>query len=184
MGSTVLKLIAGELQPTSGEIRRHQHLRVAFFGQHQTEMLQHYKETPLEYIQKLFPKMKEQDCCKMLNEFKLDKGLGLQPIETLSGGQRTRLTLARMCAEEPHLLVLDEPTNNLDIYSIEALIDALKKFEGGIVFVTHNRSMLLELASEIIIIDGGKTAVREVIPQGACRPELLPHGPLRDLLLG
>lgn len=181
--STVLKLIAGELKPTLGEVRRHQHLRVAFFGQHQNQLLQHSRETSLVHMQKLFPKMKEQDVCAILNEFKLDNGLALQPIETLSGGQRTRLTLARMCAEEPHLLVLDEPTNNLDIYSIEALIDALKKFQGGVIFVTHNRSVLLELASEIIIIDSGRTLMTEV-HQGACRPELLPHGPLRDLLLG
>jgi len=95
-----------------------------------------------------------------------------------------RLILAQMCAAEPHLLVLDEPTNNLDIYSIEALITALKKFQGGVIFVTHNRSMLLELASEIVIVGGGNISCREVVPQGACRPELLPHGSLRDLLLG
>jgi len=183
--STILKLIAGDLRPTAGEVRTHPHLRVAFFGQHQTEILQHCEETPFEYMQKGFPKMKEQDLCALLNEFKLDGGLALQHISTLSGGQRTRLTLARMCAEEPHLLVLDEPTNNLDIYTIEALIDALNKFEGGVIFVTHNRSMLLELASEIVMVGSGdQTLSREVIPQGACRPELLPHGPLRDLLLG
>merc|ERR1719473_52875 len=107
----------------------------------------------------------------MLNEFKLDNTLASQPISSLSGGQRTRLILAKVCAEEPHLLVMDEPTNNLDIYSIEALIDALKEFQGGIVFVTHNRTMLLELASEIIILNG-QALTREVVPQGACRPEL------------
>merc|ERR1712224_258132 len=142
------------------------------------------KETPVEYMQKSFPKMKEQTCCEILNEFHLNNGLALQPIETLSGGQCTRLTLARMCAEEPHLLVFDEPTNNLDIYSIEALIDALKGFQGGVIFATHNRSMLLELASEILIVGDGQSLCREVVPQGACRPELLPQGPLRDLLLG
>lgn len=182
--STILKLITGDIQPTSGEVRRHHHLRIAFFGQHQAELLQFCSETPLEYMQKLVPKMKEQDCCSLLNEFKFDNGLALQPIDTLSGGQRMRLTLARMCAEEQHLLILDEPTNNLDIYSIEALIDALKRFQGGVIFVTHNRSMLLELASEIVVIRDSRILLREVVPQGACRPELLPQSPLRDLLLG
>lgn len=127
--------------------------------------------------------MKEQEVCATLNQFSLNNGLALQPIETLSGGQRARLALARMCAEESHLLVLDEPTNHLDIYSIEALIDGLKEFKGGVIFVTHNRTMLLELATEIVIISRGQ-ATKEVVPQGHCRPELLPHGALRDLLSG
>merc|ERR1711904_148942 len=182
--STFLKLISGELQPSSGEVRRHQHAHVAFFEQHQAELLQHCKQTPLEFMEKLFPKMTAQECCAILNMFKLDESLSTQQIGSLSGGQRTRLALARMCAEEPHLLVLDEPTNNLDIYTIEAMIDALKNFEGGVIFVTHNRSMLLELASEIIILDRGKMLLREVVPEGSCRPELMSAGPLRDLLLG
>jgi ATPase subunit of ABC transporter with duplicated ATPase domains len=182
--STFLKLISGDLQPSSGEVRRHQHAHVAFFGQHQAELLQQCTQTPFEFMEKRFPKMKAQDRDAILNMFKLDESLATQQIGFLSGGQRTRLALACMCAEEPHLLVLDEPTNNLDIYTIEAMIDALKNFEGGVIFVTHNRSMLLELASEIIILDRGKMLLREVVPEGSCRPELLSAGPLRDLLLG
>jgi len=72
----------------------------------------------------------------------------------LSGGQRMRVAFARMCAEEPHLLVLDEPTNHLDIYAIEALSDALKDFQGGVLFVTHNAYLIEEVADDMVVVDG------------------------------
>lgn len=62
------------------------------------------------------------------------------------------MAFAQISVERPHLLVLDEPTNHLDIYAIEALIDALKAFQGGVVFVTHNQSLLQEVAQQVITI--------------------------------
>jgi energy-coupling factor transporter ATP-binding protein EcfA2 len=77
-----------------------------------------------------------------------------QPMSELSGGQRMRVAFARMCAEEPHLLVLDEPTNHLDIYAIEALSDALKDFQGGIIFVKHKvfEAQPGEVAAALVLV--------------------------------
>merc|ERR1712080_155017 len=79
------------------------------------------------------------------------------PMAELSGGQRMRVAFARMCAEEPHLLVLDEPTNHLDIYAIEALSDALKEFQGGVIFVTHDRCLIEEVADSVVVVGGRGT---------------------------
>merc|ERR1712118_37960 len=75
--------------------------------------------------------------------------LALQSIDTLSGGQRVRVAFSRVAHMQPHLLVLDEPNNHLDITSIEALTEALNEFGGGVVIVSHNRSLLTAVADEV-----------------------------------
>jgi len=152
--STFVKLVTGDLAPTSGEVTRNQNLRIAYFGQHDAEMLQQRSITPLQYLEECFPKMREHELCAQLVAFGVAHDMMQQPMAELSGGQRMRVAFARMCAEEPHLLVLDEPTNHLDIYAIEALSDALKDFQGGVIFVTHNRYLIEEVADSMIVVDG------------------------------
>merc|ERR1712093_758692 len=107
-------------------------------------MLQQRDVTPLQYLGECFPRMHPTVLCAQLDAFGVTQEIVQQPMAELSGGQRMRVAFARMCAEEPHLLVLDEPTNHLDIYAIEALSDALQDFQGGVIFVTHNRYLIEE----------------------------------------
>merc|ERR1711970_1239503 len=100
----------------------------------------------------MFPLVGVDELQAALGEFGISRSASLQEMESLSGGQRVRVAFAQMSVEKPHLLVLDEPTNHLDIYAIEALIDALKNFNGGVIFVTHNLSLLKEVAQQVIVV--------------------------------
>jgi ATPase subunit of ABC transporter with duplicated ATPase domains len=151
--STLLKLLTGSLAPTSGEITRNHNLRISYFGQHDAEQLQQRGLTPAGYLEECFPKMREHDLSEQLLAFGITRDMMRRPMLELSGGQRMRVAFSRMCAEEPHLLILDEPTNHLDIYAIEALSDALRDFQGAIVFVTHNRHLIEQVAHKTISVN-------------------------------
>jgi ATPase subunit of ABC transporter with duplicated ATPase domains len=155
--STLVKLLTGELMPTSGEVARNQNLRIAQFGQHDAEVLQQRNVTPFQYLEETFPKMRQHELCTQLATFGIVHDVMGKPMSKLSGGQRMRVAFARMCAEEPHLLILDEPTNHLDIYAIEALSDALKEFKGGVIFVTHDKCLIEEVADSVVVVGGRGT---------------------------
>lgn len=164
--STLVALITGEANPTWGEVHRHGNLRVAHFSQHHAELLPSLAATPLAYMQKCLPKAKEHELLDQLDAVGVDATLASLPLDALSGGQRVRVSLARLCAEDPHLLVLDEPTNHLDIYSIDALAAALRDFAGAVVLVTHDRGLLEDVAEEVLIVtDRGVTRDTNYLPR-------------------
>merc|ERR1712070_199183 len=93
----------------------------------------------------------------MGGRFGLQGELALQPVKTLSGGQKSRLAFAALAWSTPHLLLLDEPTNHLDLETIEGLAMALNKFEGGIVLVSHDDRLVSMIADELWVVMPGKT---------------------------
>jgi ATPase subunit of ABC transporter with duplicated ATPase domains len=162
--STLLKLLAHGLNPLGGEIVRQAGLQLAYMGQHDAEQLL-LPETPLCHLQKAFPQVKEDELQATLEEFGMCGSVAHQSMDTLSGGQRIRVALASLSVERPHLLILDEPTNHLDIYAIEALIDALKAFKGGVIFVTHNQSLLQEVAQQVVTVRDGIVSMEHLSNQ-------------------
>jgi ATP-binding cassette subfamily F protein 3 len=144
--STFAKLVAGALPLASGELHRSSRLRVAWFHQHQIEALDP-KDTPLAIIRRALPEATEPQRRSRLAQF----GLGFEKQETtvanLSGGERARLLLNLVAMDRPHLIILDEPTNHLDIDSRRALLEALNDFEGAVILITHDRS-LMELVAD------------------------------------
>lgn len=147
--STFLQLIAGKLKPTSGELKHQRGLNIAYVGQHDVDIMRGMGDTPLEYFKRIFPVLKDHEIVEKLAEFGIADE-STQSISSLSGGQRMRVLLAQIAAEQPHFMILDEPTNHLDIYTIDSLISALSAFAGGIIFATHNRHFLDEVADEIL----------------------------------
>jgi len=111
--------------------------------------------TPLAYMQECFPDQLEQELRNLLGSFGVKGSMAVQPLPSLSGGQRMRVAFAKVCALKPQMLVLDEPTNHLDIYSIDALTDAMLDFQGAMVVVTHNRSVLSAICDEVLVLQGG-----------------------------
>ena len=155
--STFAKLIAGALDAQSGEMRKDRRLKVGWFHQHQIEAMDP-DDTPLEIIRRALPESTESARRARLAQW----GLTYQKVDTtvanLSGGERARLLLNLVAMEAPHLLILDEPTNHLDIDSRRALLDALNRYHGAVILITHDRS-LMELVADRLWFAGDGTIV-------------------------
>jgi len=151
--STLLNLLTGDLEPTTGQIIRSRKLRIARFTQHFVDQLP-TDVTPVEYLVSKFPDMTPQDARNHLGKFGLLGKVHLHKLETLSGGQKSRVVLATLSMSKPHILFLDEPTNHLDITSIQALAEGLANFNGGVVMVTHDQYLISAACNRIWCVEG------------------------------
>ncbi len=155
--STFAKLLAEALTPMAGELARQPRMRVGWFNQHQIEAMDP-EETPLDMIRRALPEETEPRRRSRLAQF----GLSSDKMETtafdLSGGERARLLLHLVAMEAPHLLILDEPTNHLDIDSRRALMEALNDYEGAVLLITHDRSLMELVADRLWLAADGTIA--------------------------
>ena len=149
--TTLAKLIAGELQPKAGGITRAKNLNIAYFSQQQADQL-NYKLTPLEIMHEAKNSLTESEYRAFLARFGLTKDRSKTLIQNLSGGEKTRLLFALNALSSPHLMLLDEPTNHLDIEAREALSDALSKYTGAIVVVSHDFNFLKNVGDIFYIV--------------------------------
>ncbi|MEK0447448.1 MAG: hypothetical protein RLZZ399_2769 [Verrucomicrobiota bacterium] len=154
--STLLKLLAGVLEPQRGErILGHQ-VRVGYFSQHRTEMLK-MTGTVLEAAMEDAPTgVSEQMVRGLLGAFLFRGDDAFKPVAVLSGGEKTRLALIKILLNPPNLLLMDEPTTHLDIGSIDALIGALKQYEGTLIFISHDVHFIRALAGTVLHISAGQ----------------------------
>ncbi|KAG0591226.1 hypothetical protein M758_1G156000 [Ceratodon purpureus] len=153
--STLLKLISGELEPISGTVFRSAKVRMAVFSQHHVDGLD-LSSTPLLYMAHCFPGVLEQRLRAHLGSFGITGNLALQSMYTLSGGQKSRVAFAKITFNKPHILLLDEPSNHLDLDAVEALIQGLALFQGGVLMVSHDEHLISGSVDELWCVSEGK----------------------------
>jgi ATPase subunit of ABC transporter with duplicated ATPase domains len=153
--STLLKMIAGAVAPDAGEVKLGASLTMGYFAQQALQLLD-ADLTVWEQMEKDFPHDSIGVLRNLLGAFQFSGDEIDKRIRSLSGGERTRLVLARMLLYPPNFLVLDEPTNHLDLATKDMLIDALRDFPGTMIFVSHDRSFLRGLSNRVLEL-GGET---------------------------
>jgi ATPase subunit of ABC transporter with duplicated ATPase domains len=153
--TTLLKIIAGALTPDAGDVRLGASLKLGYFAQQSPDLLDP-DLTIIDQLQKDFPHEGIGVLRTLAGAFQFSGDDIDKKIRALSGGERTRLVLARMLFDPPNFLVLDEPTNHLDLATKETLIAALTGFEGTMIFVSHDRNFLRGLANRVLEL-GGET---------------------------
>lgn len=159
--TTLIKILLGELEPQQGEIRLGTNLEIAYFDQLRSQLNE--DQSILDNVGQgrdvVTINGKNRNIYGYLEDFLFSKDRVNAPISALSGGERNRLLLARLFTQSTNLLVMDEPTNDLDIDTLEILEDLLLDFEGTLILVSHDRAFLNNLVTSIIVMEGnGKVA--------------------------
>jgi len=152
--TTVLKLLIGKLTPTKGLISQNPRLRIGFFAQHHVDALD-LNTSAVSFMAKNYPGKADEEYRRHLGAFGITGMTGLQKMELLSGGQKSRVAFACLSLQNPHILVLDEPSNHLDIEAMDALSQALQQFQGGVLMVSHDVTMLQTVCTSLWVCDNG-----------------------------
>jgi len=153
--STLLRIIAGADHDFKGKAETGHNVSQTFFAQHQLEAL-HLENTALQELQSFAPKHTETELRSILGSFLFTGDDVFKKIKVLSGGEKSRVALAKALTADANFLVLDEPTNHLDIASVNILIQALQQFEGTFIVVSHDRFFLDNVANKIWFIEDQK----------------------------
>ncbi|HEY6880811.1 MAG TPA: ABC-F family ATP-binding cassette domain-containing protein, partial [Polyangiales bacterium] len=156
--TTLLKILASELEANSGTVTLGHHVKVGYFAQHHADKL-HPDSTPYQEVAEVDPSSGMTRVRTVLGAF-LFRGDDVdKKIRVLSGGERARVALARLLLKPGNFLLMDEPTNHLDLGSSESLAESLASYDGTLLFVSHNRSFVKHLATEIWNLENGKVEV-------------------------
>lgn len=149
--STLVKALVGDLAVSGGERQASRNLVVGYFAQHQVDDLPADMQ-PITLMLKRYPELSESQARNYLGGYGFNGDAVFQKIDTLSGGERARLALALIIRQRPNLLLLDEPTNHLDIDMRHALTDALQGFNGALVVISHDRSLLRASVDSLMLV--------------------------------
>jgi ATP-binding cassette subfamily F protein 3 len=153
--STLLKIMAGVVPFQKGERRLGTNAKLGYFSQHRADTLDPDK-TILDEVLAVAPLLREDDVRAILGSFLFKREDVFKKTKVLSGGEKSRVNLVKFLVDPPNILLMDEPTTHLDIWSIEGLILALQRFEGTLVFISHDVHFIKLLATKVLHINAGK----------------------------
>jgi ATP-binding cassette, subfamily F, member 3 len=153
--STLLKILAGVVDFQQGEREIGHNAKIGYFSQHRSTTLDP-ERTVLEEVSASAPLMREEEARAVLGSFMFRKDDIHKPTKVLSGGEKTRLNLIRFLVDPPNLLLMDEPTTHLDINTVESLTLALERYEGTLVFISHDVHFIRKLATKVLHVNAGQ----------------------------
>ena len=151
--TTLLRMMAGALKPDAGDVTIGASVKLGYFAQQALDLL-NPDITVFEQLQQDFPHESVGMIRSLLGAFQFSGDEIDKRIRSLSGGEKSRLVMARMLFDPPNFLVLDEPTNHLDLATKDMLVSALKNFEGTMIFVSHDRTFLRGLSNRVLELGG------------------------------
>ncbi len=155
--STLLKILAGVVEFQQGERDLGHNAKIGYFSQHRAATL-NPDRTVLDEVIACAPLMREDEIRGVLGSFMFRKDDILKKTEVLSGGEKTRLNLIKFLVDPPNLLLMDEPTTHLDILTVESLTLALERYEGTLVFISHDVHFIRQLAKKVLHINAGQVS--------------------------
>ncbi|HEY3856344.1 MAG TPA: ABC-F family ATP-binding cassette domain-containing protein [Verrucomicrobiae bacterium] len=153
--STLLKILAGVVQFQQGECDLGHNAKIGYFSQHRAATLDPNK-TVLDEVLVSAPSLREEEARAILGSFLFRKDDIFKKTEILSGGEKTRLNLVKFLVDPPNLLLMDEPTTHLDLQTVESLTLALERYEGTLVFISHDVHFIRHLATKVLHVNAGK----------------------------
>ena len=153
--STLIKIMAGELEFQAGERKLGHNAKIGYFSQHRAATLKP-ENTVLEEVTDSAVGMREDEARGILGSFMFRKEEIYKKTKVLSGGEKSRLNLVKFLVDPPNLLLMDEPTTHLDILTVESLIIALERYEGTLVFISHDVHFIRKLATKVLHVNNGK----------------------------
>jgi len=156
--STLMNLLSGGLNPIDGRVLRNGKLKFAQFTQHFVDTLD-LEISPLEHFMQTFPGVSIQSSRAHLGSFGLSGDIVLRTINTLSGGQKSRLVFSVLAYRNPHVLLMDEPTNHLDVETIDSLCQALLAFKGGVLIVSHDERLISVVCETIWYLNDQRVTI-------------------------
>lgn len=169
--TTLLNLLAGEMAPSSGTVSLNPKSRLACFGQTNVERL-HPGKTVVEEIMEAGADIGQKAARNIAGAMMFEGDAALKKTRVLSGGEKSRVLLGRILASRANLLLLDEPSNHLDVESVDSLLAAIDNFQGAVIIVTHSEMILEAIAERLVVFDEGRAWVFE----GTYRDFLKKHG--------
>jgi ATP-binding cassette subfamily F protein 3 len=149
--STFIRFLAGQIKATQGEVSKSKDLAIGYFEQNSLDQLRE-DESPLQHMSRIDPYAKEQQLRSYLGSFGFNGDDVFREVGFFSGGERSRLALAIIIWQKPNVLLLDEPTNHLDMEMRYALTLALQSFDGAMVLVSHDRTLLTSVCDQLYLI--------------------------------
>lgn len=155
--TTFLRLLTGELEPDAGKVKMSREIEFSYFDQTRRDLIPEWslwKTLAPDGGDHVNVRGKPRHVCGYLKDFMFDPTMALQPVSTLSGGQKNRLMLARVLADPKSFLILDEPTNDLDMDTLDMLEEMLSEYQGTLIIVSHDRDFLDQTVTKILAFEG------------------------------
>jgi ATP-binding cassette, subfamily F, member 3 len=167
--TTLIKLLLGQLKPMAGKWQLGSNVDIATFAQHQVEGLD-FECTPIQELQKVARADERRNLRTVLGSFGFSGEAAERAIGDLSGGERTRLALAKALLNPVNLLILDEPTNHLDLASCDLLEDALRAYPGTVLLVSHDRYLIREVCDALVSVRNGNVRLHIGVDDAVLSP--------------